>query len=653
MLKQLYISGFRGFKELTAEFDPVVALMGPNSSGKTTVLHAVRIACEALQLALHTEVTAQTQDKGGEKWIRLTDDTIIADHAQLLPVADWRELFVDGAPSTSQKFEIRLSFEDADPIQEVGVEVTCASNEQLKLWVGIRSKAASEEIMGLSRKSKLINSRLTAYARLHAPRAVFIPPFYGAVREEEYRTRAIVDRLLGAGDQSHVVRNLVSRLTRQQFEELNAFLSETLGVTLTYRTEGDAVEDEYPMKLRFRDTNGELEVSSAGAGLINLIALYASLSRWERESANRSVLFLLDEPEAHLHPQLQADSTERLAALVTRQFSAQLVLATHSIDIINRVGALGGRLLRVDRTDLPSVVAIEGHSALYEELARWADLTPFTALNFLASRRVVFCEGDGDLQVLGLAGRLRYRNNPRDAQRFAQWSVVRLQGTGNKGVAGLLARLLRSDAVEARATNEAFRAITVLDRDHGRTPGFLDEEPQGPVRELRFTWSRHSIESLFVEPRTLAVWIRALVGEAAPAELESLLAEAIRLADLDPELLDNAQDQLFLALKKDGLPDEVDKQGRPLRGEQLEVRALRRARDMVRADPATWQRGKDRARFVLGKIREHIATPQRNQFPTSLIHLLAATPQSRVGDIHAAIPPEIDTLLSRMVDQSG
>lgn len=42
MLKRITIENFRGFKQLDIAQDlgPVTVLMGPNSSGKTTVLHA-------------------------------------------------------------------------------------------------------------------------------------------------------------------------------------------------------------------------------------------------------------------------------------------------------------------------------------------------------------------------------------------------------------------------------------------------------------------------------------------------------------------------------------------------------------------------------------------------------------------------------------
>jgi AAA15 family ATPase/GTPase len=57
MLVRISISRFRGFKSLAFGCSPVTAIIGPNSSGKTSVLGAIRFVCDALRVALdHSEV---------------------------------------------------------------------------------------------------------------------------------------------------------------------------------------------------------------------------------------------------------------------------------------------------------------------------------------------------------------------------------------------------------------------------------------------------------------------------------------------------------------------------------------------------------------------------------------------------------------------
>ncbi len=404
------------------------------------------------------------------------------------------------------------------------------------------------------------------------------------------------------------------------------------------------------MVVRFRDTNGEIELSAAGAGLVNLVSLHAALSRWRHASAERNVIFLLDEPEAHLHPRLQAESAERLGKLVTRDFGAQLILATHSVDILNRLALMDNTLLlRCDRAAEPSVVELRSDSALFDDLSAWADLTPYTAINFLASRRIIFCEGDDERRLLPRLAELRFRNDPARLAEVRRWALVQLVGAGNDKIAELLARLINHDVVASKGPRGAFKVIVVLDRDRARTPGFTETvlDEQGPQRVHATTkvWSKYSLESLLIEPLVLARWVRAFAGAATPDDLDAVIERATQAANEDPGLCTSASDRLLPHVIK----TEVNSaQGELLNGDRKLIRASEVARETVRRDPGTWQRGKDRSRFVLGKVRESIGLPRRNQFPTNIIDLILRTDLNDIGDAEAALPSEVRELLDRM-----
>lgn len=56
----------------------------------------------------------------------------------------------------------------------------------------------------------------------------------------------------------------------------------------------------------------------------------------------------------------------RLASLVTQEFNAQLLMATHSVEIINRLGDTDfTTLLRTDRTATPSATALKVRSIFW------------------------------------------------------------------------------------------------------------------------------------------------------------------------------------------------------------------------------------------------------------------------------------------------
>lgn len=217
--------------------------------------------------------------------------------------------------------------------------------------VRVRNEEAVEQLKGLAPKSKFRAPRLREALGRRMPRAVFIPAFYGVTSAEEHRTWALVKRELSSGNQSRIVRNLVARLDGVAWDRMNDFLRRTVGATLVKRTSSQNTEDIQHLEVKYKDTNGDLELSSAGAGLINLVALYAALEK-SRPPASEPwpVLFLLDEPEAHLHPKLQGDVGDTLGAMAA-EFGAQLLIATHSIEMINRIGRRrDAQLIALDRS---------------------------------------------------------------------------------------------------------------------------------------------------------------------------------------------------------------------------------------------------------------------------------------------------------------
>jgi predicted ATPase len=349
VLTKVTLTRFRGFESLEAELRPVSVILGPNSSGKTSLLHAVRVAIQALAMGLEQESPHLASDG----WITVHDG-IVWDHSRLLPTADWAEFFTNKQVGEGIEMKVRLTFEASDVIQDLEVVLTYARNQQLRMRIYALSEKAAIAVAGYPAKSKFRPEALLQQLRKGAPKAVLVPAFYGVISQEDYRTTPHVERMLGGGDQSRVVRNLVARLRPEAFSRLNDFLRRHLGAGLTSRSSNQDVEHILNLEVSFRDTNGSLELASAGAGLVNLISLYSAMELFRPASTEQGappVIYLLDEPEAHLHPRLQGNVGEAVGALAS-EFGAQILIATHSIEMINRLGQRRDAiLLSVDRAN--------------------------------------------------------------------------------------------------------------------------------------------------------------------------------------------------------------------------------------------------------------------------------------------------------------
>jgi uncharacterized protein (DUF2267 family) len=78
--------------------------------------------------------------------------------------------------------------------------------------------------------------------------------------------------------------------------------------------------------------------------------------------------------------------------------------------------------------------------------------------------------------------------------------------------------------------------------------------------------------------------------------------------------------------------------------------ALAEAKTMARNDPATWQKGKDRAAFILDYIRDKLPKQAQNKIRKSIADILNFTSSNEIGEISSAIPAEIRELFDRMID---
>ena len=191
------------------------------------------------------------------------------------------------------------------------------------------------------------------------------------------------------------------------------------------------------------------------------------------------------------------------------------------------------------------------------------------------------------------------------------------------------------------------RVVRVLDRDYARQPSFPpqpDTSTRG-IEELSVVWSRHSIESLFLDPLCLAAWLRfSLTGQPlAPtsADLEAWVAEGIALANSDPTLNQAAAEQRFvLAVRKLTVGQ--------LGSDKALVDARRLAEAAVAKDPEIYQRGKDRAKCVLKHVRGKLDKSLQNRVRSDVADvILYATGASALMGT-TLLPEEIRRLLDHL-----
>ena len=79
--------------------------------------------------------------------------------------------------------------------------------------------------------------------------------------------------------------------------------------------------------------------------------------------------------------------------------------------------------------------------------------------------------------------------------------------------------------------------------------------------------------------------------------------------------------------------------------------ALKAAKVAVHGEPDVWQKGKERARFVLGHVRKSLPVNLQTHVTTRLDNLLETAAAERFGDPAILIPKEIRELLDLMASR--
>lgn len=408
-ISEIYAAGYRCFAPnapLQLKLSPGLNILaGSNDAGKSAIIDAARYVL----------------------WTR-GDDYIRPDEHDFHVSADGRRGF---------DFIVRCTFDDLDADEESRFLEWCANEKgKLRLHVCIRgarrvspgggSIISSQHRAGAEGEGLPLDGELREYLK-----ATYLKPLRDAEREMRAGRRSRLSRILGAmptmGSQSKpaaeggdatlhdtltaadlAVRNNaavgdVASSVNTNFLDKLSFVDDPLVATLDLGAGGsfDQILERFELYL---NAKAGTERVQRGLGYNNLLFMAAELLLLQ--SHPEQVPFLLiEEPEAHLHPQHQTLFMEVLAARAAKPNPAkgethqqvQVLLTTHSPQL-------------AASAELETLTMIVGHRAFplgpthtrlepddYEFLRRFLDATK---ANLFFARAIIVVEGDGEHLLL-------------------------------------------------------------------------------------------------------------------------------------------------------------------------------------------------------------------------------------------------------------
>lgn len=392
-LAKLVIKNFRKLKHAELSFqDGLNVLVGGNNVGKTAVVDALRAL-----LAGHDEPYPRLGEEdvhrphGGTPSGDIVFEYVFAG-LSLEDEADFLAALVPGA-SGGLEAHIKIRYSDPDKGGRLRAKRWCGEHEDVSLTTDMMENL----------------------------RGVYLPPLRDASQGLKPGRTSQLARLLqllsdddGIKGINKALQDLDGELKAHlpivnTHEAINNRHKTMLGPQLAQLLEvGLSASDFKSLKSRLSLMVDALEIEQNGLGFNNLIYMAVVLSELAKNPDSCFRGLIVEEPEAHLHPQLQAVLLQYLQSIqaVDGEKPVQLFVTSHSPNFAS-IADLNNLVCLVDtgstvETFLPRSIAFK--KGKREKLERYLDVT---RAELFFARRVIFVEGAAELMMVdALAKRL-------------------------------------------------------------------------------------------------------------------------------------------------------------------------------------------------------------------------------------------------------
>lgn len=301
---KITIRRFKSIEVAELDLDRINVLVGGNNAGKSSIIQAIQFAVSCAQTA---------QASTYQRFKRTTDilQAVLSPESLFYsPIRDVYALGYDNVSLGEDKAKaIEVTFED-DQLGQVSMSIRRGRGRNLSL-----------EMHG-----QQLGERMQA---LDEPFSMYVPGLSGIPFQEEFIAFGAVRRAAARGDSNRIFRNVLLQLHNRQ-DRWSAFLDTLrtvfphISIKVSCELDNTASVD---ISVSFDGQVRRLPIDAMGTGILQAIQISAYIHLFQPK------LLLLDEPDAHLHPNNEIALANLLVEL-TEQMDTKIIMATHSRTLI-------------------------------------------------------------------------------------------------------------------------------------------------------------------------------------------------------------------------------------------------------------------------------------------------------------------------------
>lgn len=383
MITKLTLRNFKSIGEQTYDFTKFDLLVGRNNSGKSTVLQAMAI----WQFCVDEFHRARRSGKSGIQ--------IVLPNFSALPVPEFNLLWKD---KTDRKYPIKKG--QKTKTQEyilIEIDLTWISSQHEEQSFGVKLRYNSPQSLyaipseGWNRFRELDEKKVL-------PVIAYVPPFSGLDPTEEWRDDGPLRKQVGKAQPGSVLRNLLLRVCPppekemkmrkdynypSDWQELKEVVRQWFSVELNEPVYERGIDTE--IICEYIQGAKPYDIIAGGSGFHQTLTLLAFLYGY------KPTTLLLDEPDAHLHVNLQREILDYFKRK-SGERNVQFLIATHAEEFAKGV-------------DASQIVSLLSHvpkrvESTPEVIRAMADVSNAELAELLSSPIILYVEGESDERIL-------------------------------------------------------------------------------------------------------------------------------------------------------------------------------------------------------------------------------------------------------------